>query len=1548
MASASGYAKWARRPMRRIRARLVTVAATAVVLTVLIPFSLSTTPVDAAAFSSTATTPSAPANVSSAEASASEVDPITDQSTPAEANVTNEVTGSPVLTGSQALSGPPVIPGSGHAYLGAFVDPAGTQLSVGDPTGEQGDRYGPADAVDELSLLSQFNQGLARPLSLVSVYQSWTSTVLTTQLDRILAAGAIPLITWSCGSPDATVALADQPAAASSGPASSARDTIIQLARQLKAFGGPVLLRWFPDANNPQTAQAQGGRVDVCLGSRDPTTAGPDYVSAFQAIHNLFAGVGATNVGFVWSIDPTPQCTEKGCVPDWTAYDPGESYVDWYGADAYNHSPTAPTLTTEFGAWYSSYQVTGKPMLISTAAVAGAQSAYLQQMTQLSSLLPHVKGLVYFDAPDQTAMPPTRYQLSDAGLKQFEGLSGEDQFHAGSGVAPTVTISAPPNQPRNGNDVVQVQAGQVVRITANVAVPDRGGSVDFLLANGVSIPGCAAVPVNLAGTCETSSLVVGPHQITALYSGDAEYAEAQSSPLALQVTPTSTPGNGFCDLSPPLAAGTSGAAGTLCGPPTIPGSGKAYLGAYVKPSYSVNTYPAEATPTEDELVDLPGLNAALTSGGGQPLSMVHVYQEWNTPVPNYQLQEILATGAIPLIDWKCGDADANVAAGVDDGIITSLADQLASLKAPLFLRWFYEPNFPNSSEDASCVGTAGPGGYVEAWRHIHDLFVAAGATNVAFVWSIGTGGPDQDLINYFPGSNYVDWIAADGYDRPRPHQPVTFTQRFQSWYDEFSGFGLPMMVGESGAFAAAQGSWLQDAATRLSDPSSTGFSQIRAIGYFDTSSAYDYSLTDSCTQNAGRMIGCGMKEFRRLAASTLFEPFRRATTVSSVSVPSYEASPMAGQEIQLSAGVSPTDFGGSLSFYADGTSVPLRGCADISISQGSSCETDALPAGHTGVVAVYNGDASFAPSTSQSLSLAVRTAPAPIRIRAPAIPPPDHAYLGAWLNPTPSAFPPGAEMKALPGFDATLGRPLSIVHLYQGWNPVTSDYLIRDALASGGIPMIDWSCAPPTPGYSDSDAAVIAGYYDNLIRGFAGQLAALKAPVFLRWFYEPNLPASTAYTDCVGSGGQPGDYGPAGYQRAFQHIHDIFQAAGAYNVAFVFSLSVNGEPQQFSSFYPGSAYVDWIAADGYVETTTPDPNIVQQTFGVWYNQFSTYGKPMMISETAAIRGGQAAYLGDLAAALSPLTGAAVSMAGPTANQTAQFPLIRAVSYFDAPGRFLQHPYAFDSHGFQAFQSMSKLPYFLPPQQRSTTGITVSQTPARWDTAVRLTASINADNGGAVSFSDNGTPIAGCQDVALVAGASCTTTTMVEGSTGSIQAAYTGDAAYLPSKSGPQAVTVMTWSGQDPNGISQGIAGPSVGTNSAPFPAFSGVPTIGGVAAITFRPVDSRSPSPTAASTGRPFYTSDDHAVAIGPAATSASGSSWQGVAVLAGFALIACLIGYMASSWSRDRWRRKPRRRDPVTPRPDQDAHITMPRVVHSGAQILSRLIHSERGRTSL
>ena len=95
---------------------------------------------------------------------------------------------------------------------------------------------------------------------------------------------------------------------------------------------------------------------------------------------------------------------------------------------------------------------------------------------------------------------------------------------------------------------------------------------------------------------------------------------------------------------------------------------------------------------------------------------------------------------------------------------------------PLLLRFAHEMNadwYPWDGVRASAPGTHdGPARYVAAWRHVHAVFAAAGATNVRWVWSPNhrsiPAAAWNDAARYYPGDDVVDWIGVDGYDRCRP------------------------------------------------------------------------------------------------------------------------------------------------------------------------------------------------------------------------------------------------------------------------------------------------------------------------------------------------------------------------------------------------------------------------------------------------------------------------------------------------------------------------------------------------------------------------------------------------------------------------------------------------------------------------------------------------------------------------------------------------------------------------------------------------------------
>ena len=81
---------------------------------------------------------------------------------------------------------------------------------------------------------------------------------------------------------------------------------------------------------------------------------------------------------------------------------------------------------------------------------------------------------------------------------------------------------------------------------------------------------------------------------------------------------------------------------------------------------------------------------------------------------------------------------ARIASGAYDADLRRIALVIAALHSPVYLRFAHEMNgnwYPWGSD----VNGNQPADYVRAWRHVHGVFVAAGAVNAQWVWS-----PDAD------------------------------------------------------------------------------------------------------------------------------------------------------------------------------------------------------------------------------------------------------------------------------------------------------------------------------------------------------------------------------------------------------------------------------------------------------------------------------------------------------------------------------------------------------------------------------------------------------------------------------------------------------------------------------------------------------------------------------------------------------------------------------------------------------------------------------------
>ena len=163
-----------------------------------------------------------------------------------------------------------------------------------------------------------------------------------------------------------------------------------------------------------------------------------------------------------------------------------------------------------------------------------------------------------------------------------------------------------------------------------------------------------------------------------------------------------------------------------------------------------------------------------------------------------------------------------------------------------------------------------------------------------------------------------------------------------------------------------------------------------------------------------------------------------------------------------------------------------------------------------------------------------------------------------------------------------------------------------------------WGGGLTQPAYSLD--RIRAGDFDGYLRNWATALRDWGHPVTIRLAHEMN---GNWYPWAEGvNGNDPGDY-----VAAWRHVHDVFTSVGALQVGWMWSPNI---PYPGSvpliGLYPGDAYVDVVALDGYnwgasrSWSTWTNPNAL---FGPGLEQMRTLapGKPIVIAETASAEAG---------------------------------------------------------------------------------------------------------------------------------------------------------------------------------------------------------------------------------------------------------------------------------------------------------------------------------------
>jgi len=236
------------------------------------------------------------------------------------------------------------------------------------------------------------------------------------------------------------------------------------------------------------------------------------------------------------------------------------------------------------------------------------------------------------------------------------------------------------------------------------------------------------------------------------------------------------------------------------------------------------------------------------------LAIIMIFLAWGessslTVFPEEWCEQIRVHGSVPHITWEPWDFDMQckhyrnqiIVSGKWDAYIRSWAVNIKAWGYPIFLRWGHEMNsdwYPWGGK----ISEGGEAAYVQAYRHIVDLFREEGVDNVIWIWSpdVANFAPQThpfDCVPYYPGDDYVDWIGFDGYnfalDGSMKKPWTSFKDLFKEIYDRCSQLNekAPFMVAEfaSGEMGGNKAEWIQAAFTDIE----ADFPRIRAVTWFD-------------------------------------------------------------------------------------------------------------------------------------------------------------------------------------------------------------------------------------------------------------------------------------------------------------------------------------------------------------------------------------------------------------------------------------------------------------------------------------------------------------------------------------------------------------------------------------------------------------------------------------------------------------------------------------------------------------------------------------------
>ncbi|MFN8074738.1 MAG: glycosyl hydrolase [Kineosporiaceae bacterium] len=245
------------------------------------------------------------------------------------------------------------------------------------------------------------------------------------------------------------------------------------------------------------------------------------------------------------------------------------------------------------------------------------------------------------------------------------------------------------------------------------------------------------------------------------------------------------------------------------------------------------------------------------------------FDSWSSgkSFPVSDAQALWSQGVLPHYTWEpwnpsLGVKDSgqihlqDIVNGTWDSYIRARGAELASAKVPVMVRWGHEFNgdwYPWGLANNGNNGAL----YAQAFRHVHDLVVQQGATNVQWIWAYNNNSSPNQSWNApstaYPGDAYVDWVGIDGYNwgkapswDPAGNYWTSFTDLISNAYNQARSIApkRPVMVAEMASTedGGDKAAWINAMSQTLA---SGAFPDLKTIAWFDQDKEELWSGTSS-------------------------------------------------------------------------------------------------------------------------------------------------------------------------------------------------------------------------------------------------------------------------------------------------------------------------------------------------------------------------------------------------------------------------------------------------------------------------------------------------------------------------------------------------------------------------------------------------------------------------------------------------------------------------------------------------------------------------------